>query len=134
LTLVREAAKLPPQSCGFWEGTMDWQNLFLTNTGRLDRQPFWIGLIVLLLISLALRVILVLLFGHHSTLGHLLYVLLDLPLLYAWVNIGIKRFHDRNKSGWWVLIVLIPLIGGIWYLIECGFLPGTDGPNRFDPT
>ena len=112
---------------------MDWQNLFLTNTGRLDRQPFWIGLIVLFLISLALRVIFVILFGHHSTLGHVLYVLFDLPLLYAWVNIGIKRFHDRNKSGWWVLIVLVPLIGGIWYLIECGFLPGTDGPNRFDP-
>ena len=29
---------------------MDWQNLFLTNAGRLDRQPFWIGLIVLFII------------------------------------------------------------------------------------
>jgi uncharacterized membrane protein YhaH (DUF805 family) len=50
------------------------------------------------------------------------------------VNIGIKRFHDRDKSGWWVLIAFVPIIGWIWYLIECGFLPGTDGPNRYDPT
>lgn len=44
-----------------------------------------------------------------------------------------KRWHDRDKSGWWVLIALIPLIGPIWSLIELGFLPGTAGPNRFGP-
>ncbi|MGP8231321.1 MAG: DUF805 domain-containing protein [Methylovirgula sp.] len=113
---------------------MDWQNLFLTNTGRLDRQPFWIGLIVLFLVSAAARLILLVLFGHHSAIGHLLYLIVELPLLYAWVNIGIKRFHDRDKSGWWVLIVLVPVIGWIWYLIDAGILPGTDGPNQYDPT
>ena len=45
--------------------------------------------------------------------------------------IQVKRWHDRNKSGWWVLIGLIPLIGGIWALIETGFLAGDDGENRF---
>lgn len=112
---------------------MDWQDLFLTNSGRLDRQPWWIGTIVLFIVSLIARFILLLIFGHHSAIGHLLYALIDIPLLYASINIGIKRFHDRDKSGWWVLIVFIPIIGWIWYLIECGFLPGTDGPNRFDP-
>jgi uncharacterized membrane protein YhaH (DUF805 family) len=42
-----------------------------------------------------------------------------------------KRWHDRNKSGWWILIGLIPVIGWLWSLIECGFLPGTDGPNTY---
>jgi uncharacterized membrane protein YhaH (DUF805 family) len=32
-----------------------------------------------------------------------------------------------------VLIVLIPIIGAIWILIELGFLVGTPGPNRFGP-
>ena len=48
------------------------------------------------------------------------------------IIVHIKRFHDRDKSGWWLLIVLIPIIGAIWLLIELGFLKGTSGPNRFD--
>ena len=43
----------------------------------------------------------------------------------------IKRFHDRDKSGWWVLLNLVPVIGWLWALIDNGFLRGTDGPNRF---
>jgi uncharacterized membrane protein YhaH (DUF805 family) len=113
---------------------MDWSNLFLSSAGRLDRQPWWIGSIVLFIISLVLRLFFVLVFGRHSSLGHLFFLVVELPLIYASVNIGIKRFHDRDKSGWWVLIVFVPIIGWLWYLIECGFLPGTDGPNRYDPT
>ena len=50
-----------------------------------------------------------------------------------WISlaIAIKRFHDRDKVGWWVLITLVPVIGPIWYLIECGFLRGTTGPNKY---
>ena len=33
--------------------------------------------------------------------------------------------------GWWVLIAFVPVIGGLWYLIECGFLPGTVGANNY---
>jgi uncharacterized membrane protein YhaH (DUF805 family) len=113
---------------------MDWGNLFLSSAGRLDRQPWWIGSIVLFIISLVLRLFFVIIFGHHSSVGHIFFLVVELPLIYASVNIGIKRFHDRDKSGWWVLIAFVPIIGWIWYLIECGFLPGTDGPNRYDPT
>jgi uncharacterized membrane protein YhaH (DUF805 family) len=53
----------------------------------------------------------------------------------TWITIavGIKRFHARNKSGVWVLIIFVPVIGGLWYLIECGFLRGTPGPNNYGP-
>lgn len=49
---------------------------------------------------------------------------------------GIKRFHDRGKTGAWLLILLVPLIGAAWYVVEVGFLRGQDGPNRFgiDPS
>src|ERR1700738_2225974 len=47
--------------------------------------------------------------------------------------VGIKRFHDRNKTGVWILIIFVPVIGGLWYLIECGFLRGTAGPNDYGP-
>ncbi|GJD54610.1 DUF805 domain-containing protein [Methylobacterium dankookense] len=55
--------------------------------------------------------------------------------LFAWSSIclGIKRFHDRGKPGIWVLISFVPIIGGIWYLIETGFLKGTDGANAYGP-
>jgi uncharacterized membrane protein YhaH (DUF805 family) len=48
-----------------------------------------------------------------------------------WLCVYGKRWHDRDKSAWWILIGLIPFIGWIWVLVEVGFLKGTDGPNRF---
>ena len=54
-------------------------------------------------------------------------------VLALWIGLAIaaKRWHDRNKSAWWILIVFVPVVGGLWYLIECGFLKGTTGPNKF---
>lgn len=50
---------------------------------------------------------------------------------YLCIFSSIKRFHDRGKSGWWVLVGLLPGIGIWWILIECGFLKGTPGNNQF---
>lgn len=47
------------------------------------------------------------------------------------VAVEVKRWHDRDKAGYWVLINFIPLLGPIWSFIELGFLKGTDGPNRY---
>ncbi len=57
-------------------------------------------------------------------------------LVAAWMKLAVlvKRWHDRNKSGWWVLITLIPIIGWAWQLIECGFMDGTQGPNKYGPS
>ena len=62
-------------------------------------------------------------------------VILVFGVVATWISIAVavKRYHDRNKSGWWVLIVFVPIIGGLWYLIECGFLRGTPGPNNYGP-
>ena len=56
-----------------------------------------------------------------------------LTLIFLWPSLAIytKRWHDRDKSGWWSLIMFVPVVGALWFLIECGFLRGTDGPNRF---
>lgn len=48
--------------------------------------------------------------------------------------ISTRRLHDRGKSGWWFLLMLLlstVLIGSIWWLIELGFLEGTEGPNAY---
>ena len=53
--------------------------------------------------------------------------------LLAWpcLAVAVKRWHDRGKSGWWVLINLIPVLGTIWALVENGLRRGTIGANRF---
>lgn len=51
--------------------------------------------------------------------------------VWSGICVSAKRLHDRNKSGWWMLIQFIPIVGAIWYLIEVGFRAGTLGPNRF---
>ncbi|MCA3423413.1 MAG: DUF805 domain-containing protein [Roseomonas sp.] len=52
-----------------------------------------------------------------------------------WVTLAgqAKRWHDRDKSAWWVLVYFIPLIGWLWSFIVAGFLRGTPGYNRFGP-
>jgi len=55
----------------------------------------------------------------------------SLVLLWPVLAVQAKRWHDRDKSAWWVLINLIPVIGFLWSIIENGFLQGTPGPNRF---
>ncbi|MDB6117012.1 MAG: hypothetical protein JWO08_793 [Verrucomicrobiaceae bacterium] len=47
------------------------------------------------------------------------------------IIIQVKRWHDLDKSGWWVLFNFLPFIGGIITFINCGCLKGTKGPNRF---
>ena len=63
----------------------------------------------------------------------ILITIIVLALVYSWTNYAVlaKRWHDRGKSGWWSLIGFIPYIGGIWILVECGFLKGNDGPNAY---
>ena len=54
-----------------------------------------------------------------------------IAMIWSGICVGVKRCHDRNKSGWFILIQLVPLVGPIWYFVELGCLRGTIGPNRF---
>lgn len=70
--------------------------------------------------------------GIFGVLALILYI----PLIWCSLALQIKRWHDRDKPGTWVLINLIPLVGGIWAFVEVGCLRGTFGPNNYgdDPT
>jgi len=56
-------------------------------------------------------------------------------LISVWINVAatVKRFHDRDKSGFWFFIVFVPFIGPVWQIVECGLLPGDPSANRFGP-
>ena len=60
----------------------------------------------------------------------LIYVLYALATFIPSLALSVRRLHDLNKSGWMILIGLIPLIGGIWLLVLM-FLEGTSGENEY---
>lgn len=66
-----------------------------------------------------------------SIIGLLALVLVYIFTIWSSLAIAAKRWHDRDKSGWMSLVYLIPLVGPLWMLIECGFLRGTAGPNSY---
>jgi uncharacterized membrane protein YhaH (DUF805 family) len=103
---------------------MDWNHLLTSFDGRISRQPFWLGTLALFGANIVVSIVL----G-----GGVLGVILGLVLIYPSLAVSVKRWHDRGKSGWWVLVALIPVIGWIWTLVECGFLEGTKGSNEYGP-
>jgi uncharacterized membrane protein YhaH (DUF805 family) len=69
--------------------------------------------------------------GFHIVTHNPVAALAWLVWLWTLLAVFVKRWHDRDKSGAWMFINLIPVIGWIWTLLECGLLPGTPGPNRY---
>ena len=93
--------------------------------GRIGRLDYIVRfLIPLLLIEVAVVILTPPL--HFNT------VVLPIFLLACWSScaVGAKRCHDRNRSGWFQLVMLLPIVG-FWPLIEMVFLPGVDDQNRF---
>ncbi len=113
----------------------DWKQFYLTAQGRVDRKQWWLRLVLpFAVISVVLAFIDVAVGTYDArTGGGLLSGLFGLAVLIPSILVDIKRWHDRDKSGWWMLILFVPIVGAIWFLIELGFLRGTPGPNRFGP-
>jgi len=85
----------------------------------------------MILASFVLMFLVALLTGGNESAISVIMLILYIPLIWVSLAIQVKRWHDRNKSGWWVLISFVPLIGPIWALIENGFLAGDEAENRF---
>lgn len=58
------------------------------------------------------------------------YLLVATITLLAGISLTVRRLHDRDYSGWWYLLVFVPIIGQLYFLYLM-VLRGTDGPNRF---
>ena len=102
--------------------------MLLDPRGRIGRAAFWrwgVGgpLGVALLLHALLGIARVPVQDAEIAVG----LLLSWPMVAVWA----KRWHDRDRSAWWVLIVLVPVVGWIWALVVNGFLRGTRGANRF---
>ena len=109
---------------------MNWPEYLFSFKGRVNRQRYWLMMLLTLPFAIAGAYFDVQR-GQQPLQGS--GVLFLLPVAWPGLAVTIKRWHDRDKSGWWVLINLIPIVGDIWSLIENGFLKGTSGDNRFGP-
>jgi len=145
--------------------------LLTTYQGRINRAKYWTAVLVYFAINILLVAIGFIMFGNSilaladDSAGEgvimglvskgigfvLILVVVYIPLVISGVFVGIKRLHDRDKSGWWLLVFyLLPtLLNGladvsaifafvsfaiwIWAFVELGCLRGTVGPNKYGP-
>jgi uncharacterized membrane protein YhaH (DUF805 family) len=111
---------------------------FFSPSGRIGRAQWWLAQFAVLAIVIIVVVFMMLLHGAteqaRSADALLLAIgLLLFSLMLMWMGfcLTVKRYHDRGKSAWWYLIQFIPIIGGIWALVELGFFSGDDGDNEY---
>ncbi|KDN79142.1 DUF805 domain-containing protein [Streptomyces olindensis] len=85
---------------------------YATFSGRARRQEYWMFTLISSLIYVVLMVI------DISTLGTgVIAVIYELAVLLPSLAVAVRRLHDTERSGWWLLIALIPLVGAIILLV-----------------
>jgi len=109
-------------------------NQYADFEGRARRTEYWMFTLVNMLIMIPLYIIGVIGTKSGSSLlssvGLGLYMLYALAVLVPSLAVGVRRLHDTGKSGWMLLISLIPIIGGIWLLILF-VTEGDKGENQY---
>jgi uncharacterized membrane protein YhaH (DUF805 family) len=117
---------------------MEWYTLvwkrYAEFEGRSRRKEYWMFSLINMLIVLAAELAgFVLLFIGIGVIVFPLLILYSLALLIPSLAVSVRRLHDTGKSGWWLLIGLIPLIGGIVLIV---FLASDSEPgvNLYGPS
>lgn len=140
---------------------MDLSFLFFSLDGRIGRARFWLGTIILAIVSFVATYLIVALVGVSQA-AIAFSAAVSFALAYPSYAVMAKRFQDRDKPGFLALLLLIPSYGAnllytfgvfdldqpsawaqsldviiavifLWFLVELGFLKGTQGPNRYGP-
>ena len=109
---------------------------YATFSGRARRSEFWWFALFNFLANIALSVVDGVIFGFgHGMMGgggQPLSGLYSLAVLLPSLAVAARRLHDTGRSGWWLLLIFIPLIGILvliwWYATE-----GDEGPNEYGP-
>lgn len=93
---------------------------YATFQGRARRREYWLFLLVSTLIAFAIGMVEAL--AGESQIISSIY---NLALLVPTISVGVRRLHDSDRSGWWLLLPIVNLI----FLVQ----DGTQGDNRFGP-
>ena len=108
-------------------------------SGRARRKEYWYFFLVNFIIAIVLSALSRIGAGNNSngmspisTAFSCISGLYSLAVLLPGIGVGIRRLHDIGKSGWWLLIALIPLIGDIWLLVLMA-QDSQPGDNQYGP-
>jgi uncharacterized membrane protein YhaH (DUF805 family) len=93
---------------------------YATFSGRSSRSEYWWWTLFALLVSMGLSLI-------HETLSGVFSLAIFLPS----IAVAARRLHDIDRSGWWQLTALIPVIG--WIIMLYWLVQPPKEPNRFQP-
>lgn len=97
-------------------------------SGRARRQEYW----MFLLFDIAALIIVSIVDAIAGT-SPLLYALYALATFLPSLGVSIRRLHDQGKSGWWILVGFIPLVGWIWAIVLMA-TEGEPNPNQYGPS
>lgn len=101
---------------------------YVTFSGRASRPEFWWWVLAVFLLTLAASAIDSILFDDSQPVA----ALLNLGLFLPNIAVAARRLHDIGKSGWWLLLALIPIIGFL-VLLYFYVQPSEPGPNDYGP-
>lgn len=97
--------------------------------GRARRQEYWMFAFINLIIILILNTIDRVAFSADMAILSSVY---GLAILIPGIAVAVRRLHDTDRSGWWALLGLIPIVGTIILIVMMCF-DSTSGTNRFGP-
>lgn len=100
-------------------------NKYAEFNGRARRREYWMFALVNFCICMPLALL-----SGWMSIFYIPYVLYSLAIFIPSLAVTVRRLHDTDKSGWWVLVGLVPLIGGIALLVFT-VLDGTSGSNSY---
>jgi uncharacterized membrane protein YhaH (DUF805 family) len=105
---------------------MNWYLTVMKNyagfSGRARRKEYWMFFLIYVLIYLAVSIVGTIVLGENATVPIGLVALVH---LLPGIAVGIRRMHDTNHAGWWLLVPLVNLF--------FAFTEGTRGPNQYGP-
>ena len=93
-------------------------------SGRTSVGGFWRFAAVNFVIAIALGIL-----GSVASIFYILYLIYGLAMLLPSLAVGVRRLHDTGKSGWMILLGLIPLVGFIILIVF--YVQPSDGPNDY---
>lgn len=109
------------------------KQLFFSFEGRIGRKSFWLGMLAVIAVAIAAQAIMIGAAAVSESLalvGAIVGLVVAVAAMVGGFAVQAKRWHDLDKSGWWLLIGLVPVIG-LYALIMNGFVKGTEGRNQY---
>lgn len=102
-------------------------NKYCCFTGRASRSEYWWWVLFTFIVGVIVGIV----FGDGTT-GTIISGLVSLALFLPGLGLGVRRLHDIGRSGWAILLALIPIVGAIiliiWFIKDSDPTPNAYGP------